>query len=204
MLCVCASVLLARCQTGRRKKGNGSEVESRERFKRGESGKLKGRLRTNTHTHRHTHKCENCWMCDRSVFKSQGRVHNKARSTHMDTHTHACSHTASPLPGHFALERAEKLMRVQSFITLETERERERERKRERGERESEGNPVSSLLLWLPWEPPSHRGNWLLSFTIRLHPVWTGTQLIRTHKHAKHTIENLRPPSKSIFIARLK
>lgn len=38
-------------------------------------------------------------------------------------HTHAP--TQSPLPGHFALKRPEKLMRVQSFITLETEWERE-------------------------------------------------------------------------------
>lgn len=55
------------------------------------------------------------------------------------TQTHVRAHTESPLPGHFALERAEKLMRLQSFITLETERERGNERKRERdGERERE------------------------------------------------------------------
>lgn len=93
------------------------------------------------------------------VFNSQGRTHNEAGSIHIDTRVH----TRSPLPGHFALKRAEKLMRVQSFITLETERERqgermggsgseggeggrgrEREKERQR-KRETEGNPLSSL-----------------------------------------------------------
>lgn len=74
------------------------------------------------------------------VFNSQGRIHNKAGSTHIDTRVHI----RGPLPGHFALKRAKKLMRVQSFITLETEREREaggengREWKRGR-ERQREG-----------------------------------------------------------------
>ena len=83
-------------------------------------------------------------MDDRNVVKSQGRINNKASGMHMDTYTqtyvctHTRGHTQSPLRGHFALERAEKLMRVQSFITLETEREKEREKERE-------GNPVSSL-----------------------------------------------------------
>lgn len=41
--------------------------------------------------------------------------------TRAGTHARTDTHTHSPLPGHFALERAEKLMRVQFFITLETE-----------------------------------------------------------------------------------
>lgn len=71
------------------------------------------------------------------VFNSQGRTHNEAGSIHIDT----CVHTHSPLPGHFALKRAKKLMRVQSFITLETERERQGERmggSGSEGERETE------------------------------------------------------------------
>lgn len=88
------------------------------------------------HEHQqYTHTQKSCnWLDDRNVFKRQGRIHNKAWSVHMDTHTHRhmwehtqrhmATHTHTvPLPGHFALERAEKLMRVQSFITLETERE---------------------------------------------------------------------------------
>ena len=100
----------------------------------------------NVYNYTHTHLSAD-WMDDRNVFKRQGRIHNKARSMHMDAHTqpHVHAHTGaqseSPLPGHFALERAEKLMRVQSFITLETESEW---KKREE-EGKSEGNPVSSL-----------------------------------------------------------
>lgn len=45
--------------------------------------------------------------------------------THTHERMHPNTHAQSPLPGHFALKRAGKLMRVQSFITLETDRARE-------------------------------------------------------------------------------
>lgn len=77
-------------------------------------------------------------MGDGDVFSSQGRIHNKAWSVHIDT----WAHTQSPLPGHFALKRAAKLMRVQSLITLETGEGGERDSEKEGEVKKRKGKEI--------------------------------------------------------------
>lgn len=99
-------------------------------------------LHINTHTCKEMVNAKKCWTGD--------GMHSTAKDAWI---IKPRAHTHSPLPGHFALERAEKLMRVQSFITLETEwgsqnrGERERKTGRER-EWEREGLYRKRMERW--------------------------------------------------------
>lgn len=83
---------------------------------------------SNKHTHTLSHLSANVktaeWMTGMYSRSKDAYITKPGACTWAHAHRHTRAHTQSPLPGHFALERAEKLMRVQSFITLETERER--------------------------------------------------------------------------------
>lgn len=107
-------------------------------------------------------------------------THTVGTCENTHTHGHMAAHTQSPLPGHFALERAEKLMRVQSFITLETERET---RGRVKRARVIQCPPCAAVAMGTPISP------WELTSEFRS-PLascldWNTTQLLRAQtKHA--------------------